>query len=94
MKRRRVGAAYERSPADKVGEWGNRNTMILISAVITGIIFWFVVNWTVDGLFNFLATGGDDTKEKVFSSNHPMVILVKVFGSLLCIWGICKGRAK
>lgn len=94
MKRRKIGAAYERSPADKVGEWGNRNTMVLVSAVITGIIFWFVTNWVVDDLLNFLVTGGDETQERPFSSNHPVALFVKVIGSILCIFFICKGRAK
>ncbi len=90
LKRRKIGPAYERSPIKKLSEWSNNNLLILGSALLLGVVFWFGVDLVVDGFLNFLATSGDEAKEKPFSSNDTMWILVKIFGSL----GVCTFVAK
>ena len=82
LKRRKIGPAYERSPVKKLGEWSNKNLLILGSAFVLAIVFWFGVDLLVDGFLNFLAAAGDESKEKQFSSNDTMWILIKIFGSL------------
>lgn len=94
MKRRSIGPAYERSPAEQVGEWSSRNILVLLSAVGVAIAFWFIVNAVVDGLFNFLATNGHDDQIQPFRSDDPGWMWVKVIGSIICIFFICKRRAK
>ncbi len=94
MARRKIGPAYERSPFERLAEWANRNLLILISAVCVSTVFWFCVNWTIDGLMNFLATGGDAAQEKPYSSDDPMWIIVKLVGSLLCMVIVVKSRSK
>jgi len=82
VKRRKIGSAYERSPVKKLSEWSSKNLLILGSALVLAIVFWFGVDLLVDGFLNFLVAAGDETKEKHFSSNDTMWILVKIFGSL------------
>ena len=53
--RRVIGPAYERTPAEDVGRWLCENFLLLLSAVIVAVLFCLLVNWIVDGLFNFLA---------------------------------------
>jgi hypothetical protein len=94
MKRRSIGPAYERSPADKMSEWTNRNTLVLIASLIAGILIWFAINWVVDDFINFLATDGDETVDKPYNSNHPACIAFKLIASLGSIFLILKSRTK
>lgn len=92
--RKTIGPAYEQCPADRLTRWVSENILKLISAIIVAIIFCFVVDWLVDGLFNFLATDGKDDVQSGFTSSSPVVDAVKVFGSIVLIFLICKNRAK
>jgi heme/copper-type cytochrome/quinol oxidase subunit 2 len=94
MKRRQIGPAYERSPADKMSEWTNRNTLVLISSIVAAVIIWFIIGWVVDDFVNFLATDGDETVEKPYSSNAPAVIAFKLVACLGSIFIILKTRTK
>ena len=94
MRRRQIGPAYERSPADKMGEWTNRNTLVLISSIAAAVGVWFAVNWIVDGLMNFLARGSDETMANQFNSNDPVFICVKLVLCLATIFIILKSRTK
>ncbi len=90
--RRTIGPAYERAPAELVGRWLYENFLILASAVLVAILFCLLVNWIVDGLFNFLASRGIDDAPKQYSSNTQTVDMVKLFGSIVLIWLFCRNR--
>ncbi len=94
VRRRKIGPAYERSPLQKSGEWWNRNLLILVSALLAGSAFWFGTNWVVDGMLNFLASGGDEAKEKPFSSDDTMWIIIKLVGTSLAMLFVVKSRSK
>lgn len=94
MKRRKVGPAYEQSPIQRFREWFNRNLLILISAVFACVLYWLLVNFAVDYLFNLLATGGDELMEKPYSSDDSMWILIKLFGCMVVSMLVIKSRAK
>ena len=89
-KRRTIGAAFERSPSEQMGEWSTRNMLSLIAALIVAAIFWLISNVAIDKFFNFLATNGDDTKERVFDSDDPQWIAAKIICAIICIVIICR----
>ena len=93
-RRRKIGPAYERSPLQRLIEWINRNLLIVLSGVGAGFAFWFITNWVVDGMLNFLATGGDDAKEKPFSSDDPLWIVIKLVGFFVSMMMVVKSRSK
>ena len=92
--RKAIGPAYEKCPAELATRWMSENILKLISAIIVVVVFCFVVNWLVDGLFNFLATDGKDNVRGEFTSSSPIVDGVKVLGSIVLIFFICRNRAK
>ncbi len=92
--RRKIGPAFERSPIQRIGEWTSRNVLIVISSVVLAVIFWVGVNWVIDSMFNFLATGGDEAIEKTFSSDEPLWITVKLFGSLFIFFFVLTSKSK
>lgn len=93
-RRRMIGPAYERSPIQRLSEWANRNILILISALVCGFMFWLLTDFVVDGVLNFLSTGGDETMEKPYDSNDPMWIITKLVGSSITMMMIVKSRSK
>jgi len=90
MKRRTIGPAYERSPAQEWSEWASRNFLALLSAVICAALWWFVVDWVVDTLIPFLA----EDEATQYSSQDSVWIAVKVIGALILAVIVCKTRAK
>ena len=82
MARRKIGPAYEKAPSKRVGDWFKQVLPIAFASLLTAVIFWFGVDFSVDFLFNFLATGGDESVEKPFCTNDDVWILLKIFGSL------------
>jgi hypothetical protein len=92
--RRKIGPAYERSPIQRIGAWTSRNSLIVVASVTMAIVFWVGVNWAIDSMFNFLATGGDESVEKTFSSDDPLWITVKLMGSILIFFGVLKNKSK
>lgn len=90
--RKRPGAAYEQCPAEKTGFWISKNFLKLLSSLIASAVFCFIMNWLVDGFFNFLATDGKEVFEKPFSSHSPTWKGVKLVGSLIIIFFMCKKR--
>lgn len=94
MKRRKIGPAYERAPAEKIGEWSTRNSLTLVSGVVIVAIYWWLVNISVDHLFNFLASGGEEGAEIVYYSDHPLALAAKIIGGLLIILILVKTRTK
>jgi hypothetical protein len=92
--RRSIGPAYEKSPAELVGRWLTTNILRVFSAVAAVAVFCLIVNWLVNGLFNFLAADGKDDVVKTFSSDAPAVSLVKIFGSLIIVFFICRSSVK
>ena len=94
LNRRKIGPAYERSPVQKLSEWGSRNFLVLLAAILTSVVYWVIINIFIDFVFNFLATGGDDALEKPYSSDDPLWIIVKLVGSIFCITMVVKAKAK
>jgi len=90
MKRRTIGPAYERSPVTECSEWASRNFLVLLSAVIFSVAWWFVVEWVVDKLIPFLA----EDEATQYSSQDSVWIAVKVIGSVILAVLVCKTRAK
>ena len=94
LRRRKIGPAYERSPLQRLWDWINRNLLILISSVGLSFIYCVILNFFVDNMFNFLATGGNEEVEDPFSSNDDMWILMKLVGSLVIIYSVLKAKSK
>lgn len=91
--RRKIGPAYERCPADKVGRWLSDNFMLLVSAVIVGILFCYLIN-SIIALMNFLATNGKEDAEPPFTTTSSIVSGIKVVGGGLAAYLVCLRRAK
>lgn len=91
--RRQLGPAYERSPAENVGDWATNNVLILISALVTACVFWWLVNWVVGDLLNFLVAGTDDNLV-TFNPDDFTWVTVKIIGSLVLVVVICSRTAK
>jgi hypothetical protein len=94
VKRRKVGPAFERSPAKRVSEWYSKNTLIFMAGLIAAVVFWFGMDILVDRFLNFLVSGGDDSKENMFSSNDTKWIITKIVGSLVLFFAIAKSAKK
>ena len=90
--RRRPGAAFEQCPSEKVGYWFSENLFRVISSLISVGFFCLAVNITVDKFFNFLATDGKDVIDKPYTSHSPTVDAVKLVGSLIIVYLICKKK--
>ena len=86
VKRRKIGPAYERSPIQRLNEWTTRNVLILIGAIICCVVFWFIVNFVVDSLLNFLVTQGREEMVSPYSSDDPLWISIKLVGCILIFY--------
>ena len=89
-KRRSIGAAFERSPSEKIKEWATRNSLSLIASLIISSIFWAVANVAIDKFFNFLANNGETNVVRKFDSDDPEWVAAKIIGSIICVLVICK----
>ena len=83
INRCRIGAVYDRSPAERFGMWLADNFLRVLAAAIASAIFCFAVNGTVNQLMNFLQNNSYEAGEKVFSSDSPIANLIKLIGSLV-----------
>ena len=83
INRCRIGAVYDRSPAERFGMWLADNFLRVLSAAIASVIFCFAVNVIVNQLMNFLQSNSYEPGAKVFSGDSPMANLVKLAGSLV-----------
>ena len=93
VRRRKMGPAYERSPIQKLNDWSTRNILVLLGTIVICIVYWFIVNFFVDFLFNFLATQGQEELEKPFSSDDPVWISLKLVGCLVIMLISIKAKA-
>lgn len=94
MARRKIGPAYEKAPSKRVGDWFKQVLPVAITSLVVATIFWFGLDWSVDYLFNFLATSGDESIEKPFCSNDDIWILLKLVGSLGTMVVVAKMQTK
>ncbi len=94
MKRRKLGPAYERAPAEVAGDWVHRNLLVLASIVVFSVIFLILFNVFVDQGLNFIASGGDEATASRFDSNHPTAVAAKIIGVILISVLLIKSRAK
>lgn len=91
MTRRKIGSAYEESPAERTGRWVADNFLRLISAAAGFASFWIVVDLFIS-LLNFINRGGMGDAPGVFSHDHPVVLGIKVIGAPLVALLILKPR--
>jgi hypothetical protein len=84
--RRKIGSAYELSPAELTSRWLNDNLIRVFGATVAVILFCLAVDWLSGSLLNFLANNGDDTAKRVIATNDPVVIGVKLTGSAILAW--------
>jgi len=84
--RRKIGPAYERSPAELTGRWLQDNLIRVLGATAAVILFCLSVDWLSGSLLNFLANNGDDTATRVIATHDPVVIGVKLAGSAILAW--------
>jgi sterol desaturase/sphingolipid hydroxylase (fatty acid hydroxylase superfamily) len=94
MRRRTIGPAFERAPAEKLSDWTTRNMLVLLSGMVLVVVSWIVINVTVNHLFNFLATGGNESAELKFDADTPLWVWVKVGVGLLILTILVKTRSK
>jgi len=92
LKRRTVGNAYDYSPAELTGRWFGANTSRLISAVFVAVVYCLIISWIVK-FVNFLATDGKDV-EPLYTANTPLVDWIKIIGSIIAIYLICRDRLR
>ncbi len=94
LKRRTIGPAYERCPAERLGEWTRQNTLMLIASVICVAVWW----GTVTGLvyfFNWLSTDGDPAKVPPFDADAWYALLARLIGSfIIFIIMLLRSRAR
>ena len=93
-KRREIGPAFEKSPLERLNDWSTRNILILMGAVAVCVCYWFLVDFMVDNLLNFLATQGHEEMEKPYSADDPLWITIKLVGCLALTVFIAKTKAK
>ena len=93
LKRRRLGLAYERCPAERVGEWLRRNMLVLIASFV-GMGLWWVAVILIVSFLNWLATGGDPGEIPPYDPDDPNFIAVRIVGGLVVFVLIAKSRAK
>ena len=94
VKRRKIGPAYEKSPIQRLQEWSTRNVLILFGAIVCCVVYWFIVNFAVDSLLNFLVTQGKEELEKPYSSDDPLWITIKLVGCIVILVLVTKSKAK
>ena len=82
FKRRTIGPAYERCPAERIGEWGRQNLLILLATGIGMVVWWFAVDALV-AFFNFLKTGGDPDKLPPFDADSLYAIAARIIGTII-----------
>jgi len=91
LRRRRVGAAYELCPAEKIGQWGLRNLLVLIGGV-GGAILWFLLVIFAAGMMNWLNDGSDSNM--VFDDGSPTGVAIKLIGGAVIFILVVSRQAK
>ncbi len=92
FRRRRIGAAYERAPAERVADWARRNTLVLISGIFAGIAWCGVVIGAYWGM-NLISTNTGEMGTE-FNDGSPVGIAIKLIGSLIIFILIVKSQSK
>ncbi|RMD78643.1 MAG: hypothetical protein D6820_09555 [Lentisphaerae bacterium] len=81
LRRRRIGAAYERAPYERVFEWIKINTLRLIGAVV-GFFAWCIAVIVAIKIINFVASEGGRENFYLDDTSGGAVI-VKVVGGII-----------
>lgn len=92
MKRRTIGPAYERCPAEKINESLNKNVLTMLSCFGGTVILWFIINFLVDNLAPTVYRGIDDDMEIPWNSSDPIFVAIKRVGMILLCWWIIRSR--
>ena len=92
--RRRMGPAYERSPAERSGVWIGDNLMRLVATAVAIVAFCLIVNWVVNGLNTLQNRGGLDGSSQAYSTASDAVSGVKLVGAAAIAFVMLKGRTK
>jgi hypothetical protein len=94
MKRRTIGPAYERAPAEQIGEWTSRNLLVLLSAVVITAIWWWLTNFMVGRLLPFVASDGLDRTVPLLDPDSSGWIAFKIISAVLILVILVKTRTK
>ena len=78
VNRRTVGKAYDFSPAEKTASWLQDNVLRVFSALIAAVIANYAIDFMVDGIMNVAFSDGSEGMSNRFSSNDPVVDLIKL----------------
>ncbi|HAR64756.1 MAG TPA: hypothetical protein DCR55_00865 [Lentisphaeria bacterium] len=92
MKRRSIGPAFERCPAEKINDWGNRSVLTIISCIAATFGFWAIVIFVVDYLAPLLYRGADESVEISWNSNDAIFVAVKIVGAMILCYLIARSR--
>ncbi len=84
--RRKIGSAYELSPAELTSRWLYDNLIRVLGAMVAVVLFCLATDWLSGSLLNFLANNGDDTAKRVIATTDPVVIGLKLTGSAILTW--------
>lgn len=82
LKRRRIGPAYERCPAERLTDWGHRNLLLVIATAIGAVAWWNGVTLLVM-FFNWLATEGSPDKIEPYDADSPLAYGARVVGTIV-----------
>ncbi len=85
LSRRRIGPAYEVTPAEHVGRWLRDHLLRVIAALVAIFLFCWTADWIVIRLMNFLAAerAYNDDETARFSGADPILVGVRIVGSLV-----------
>lgn len=83
LKRRKIGPAYEKSPAELASFWLMDNLLRILAAFIACVLFCLAVDWIVGDLLNFMANEGKEGVEDTYSGTEPIYVGLKVCGSFI-----------
>ncbi len=84
LKRRSIGPAYERCPAERIGEWSRQNLLIILATGIGIFLWWFAVDAMI-WVANFLKTGGDPDEIPPFDPDSMVAIGARIAGAVIIL---------
>jgi H+/Cl- antiporter ClcA len=81
--RRRLGPAYEQTPAEQTGRWLRDHCLRVLATAAALALFWLGVNWGLVNLANFLHNLSYEQSARPFSASHPVLAGLRIVGSLV-----------
>ena len=82
FKRRRIGPAYERCPAEKIKDWGTRNLLALVGSSIAAFVFIVIVHGIVI-LLNWINENASADGIESFDNTSVVTLTIKFLGAMI-----------